>query len=363
MNNYKTLLSPYKLGGIEITNRTVMAPLTRSRATANHIPTDIMATYYEQRATAGLIITEGTAPSHNGVGYPRIPGVYNTDQVNAWKDVAKAVHGKGGAIYMQLMHTGRISHPDNMGDDARVLAPSAVAATNTKMYVDGKGELELPVLTAMNIADINEVIEEYVQAAKNAIAAGFDGVEVHSANGYLLDQFINPASNKRIDTYGGSIENRSRLTLEVAKAVVAAIGKERVGIRFSPSGAMNDVGPFEDQESLFLYITQELEKLKITYIHLVNHESMGAPALPNPIRENFRKHFTGTLILSGGYDAQTANADLEAGKGDLVAFGRPFIANPDLVARFKVDAPLNDPNPDTFYTPGKEGYTDYPTID
>jgi N-ethylmaleimide reductase len=250
-----------------------------------------------------------------------------------------------------------------MPEGAKILAPSAIQPEDTKMYVDGKGELEIPEPTAMTQDDINTVIEEYVQAAKNAIDAGFDGVEVHSANGYLLDQFVNAGTNKRTDNYGGSAENRSRLTLEVTAKVIEVIGKDKVGIRLSPNGAMNDLGPFEGQEETFDYLSKELEKLDVVYIHLVNHGSMGAPALPDDIRTNIRNNYNGILLLSGGYDAQSANKALEDNKGNLVAFGRKFIANPDLVTRFKKDASLNEPNQDTFYTPGKEGYTDYPTLE
>ena len=340
----------------------VMAPLTRSRSTAAHVPTPIMATYYGERASAGLIITEGTAPSPNGVGYPRIPGIYNVEQIKAWSVVAHAVHVNGGKIFMQLMHTGRISHPENMAHDATVLAPSAVRPESTKMYVDGKGDLDIPQPQEMSVDDIAHAIQEYVQAAKNAIEAGFDGVEIHSANGYLLDQFINPHANRRTDHYGGSIKNRSRLALEVTKAVIEAIGPNRVGIRLSPNGGMNDAGPFDNQKETFEHIADHLEKLGLGYVHLVNHESMGAPALPGDIRAYFRKTFSGALVLSGGYNAQTAEDALNKGLGDLVAFGRPFLANPDLVTRYTKNAELNDPNPDTFYTPGKEGYIDYPIL-
>ncbi len=362
MMKYRELLSPLNSTRISLKNKMVMAPLTRSRSTQEHIPTDIMAKYYGERATAGLIITEGTAPSPNGVGYPRIPGIYNHEQVEAWKAVTNSVHKNDARIFMQLMHTGRVSHPDNMPDDAIVFAPSAIKPENTKMYVDGKGELEIPEPTAMSSSDIETVINEYVTAAKNAMEAGFDGVEVHSANGYLLDQFINTGTNKRTDNYGGSIENRCRLTLEVTKRVAEAIGADNVGIRISPNGAMNDIGPFEGQKETFEYLTSGINELGILYMHLVNHEAMGAPALPVDIRKNIRDTFNGLLILSGGYDAKGGNQDLMDNKGDLIAYGRDFLANPDLPQRFENDAPLNEPNQDLFYTPGPEGYIDYPTL-
>jgi len=357
-----SLLTALKSTQLSTKNRVVMAPMTRSRSTADHVPTDIMAKYYGDRADAGLIITEGTAPSPNGVGYPRIPGIYNAAQTEAWKPVTAAVHAKGGKIFLQLMHTGRVGHPGNQPEGSVIQAPSAIQPATTKMYVDGQGELELPTPKEMTLEDIVHAQEEFVQAAKNAIEAGFDGVELHAANGYLLEQFINTHSNQRTDKYGGSAENRSRMVLETAQKVVAAIGAQKVGIRLSPNGAFNDVGPFEGQEETFAHLAQELNKLELAYVHLVNHAAMGAPALPDAIRENIRAQFKGVLILSGGYDAARANADLDANLGDLVAFGRPFLANPDLVTRIEKGAELNEPRFDTFYTPGEEGYNDYPTL-
>ncbi len=363
MSTNETIFDPYTLGNITLQNRIVMSPLTRSRSTADHIPTPIMAAYYGERATAGLIISEGTAPSPNGAGYPRIPGIYNDEQVKHWKVATDAVHTNGGKIFLQMMHCGRVSHPGNMAEGTTIFAPSAIQPKETKMYVDGKGDQEIPTPTAMEASDINHVIKEYTDAAKNAMAAGFDGVEVHAANGYLLDQFQNPGTNNRDDNYGGSHENRCRLTIEVVDSVAKAIGKEKVGIRISPNGAMNDLGPFEGQEETFTYLTKELAQRDIAYMHLVNHAAMGAPALPDEIREMVRSTFPNTVILSGGYDKSEAKKDLQAGRGDLFAFGRPFIANPDLVFRMKENEDLAEPNPDTFYTPGKEGYIDYPRLE
>ena len=356
------LLNEFKKNNLNLKNRVVLAPLTRSRSTQDHIPTPIMVTYYSQRSEAGLLITEGTSPSPNGVGYPRIPGIYNDEQIKAWKEVTDAVHAKGSKIFIQFMHTGRVSHPGNMSKDAKILAPSAIAPENTKMYVDGEGELAIPTPSEMTAAEIQSTIGEFVTAAKNAMKAGFDGVEIHGANGYLLEQFINTGSNKRSDNYGGSIENRSRIVLEVAKKTIEAIGAEKVGIRLSPNGAMNDVVPFEGQEETFQYLEDELSKLNLQYVHLVNHGPMGAPALPDSIRNYFRTHFKGNLILSGGFDKDAAEAALKDNKGDLVAFGRPFISNPDLISRWEKGADLADPDPNTFYTPGPEGYIDYPTV-
>lgn len=363
MSNKKSkLFTPYHHDRIILKNRIVMAPMTRSRAATDHVPTDLMAIYYGQRTGAGLIITEGTAPSANGVGYARIPGIYNQLQINAWQKVTDRVHQDGSKIFMQLMHTGRVSHPANMPENATIVAPSAIAPENTQMYTDSDGMQDIPTPQEMSIADIQQAVEEFRMAAKNAIEAGFDGVEIHSANGYLLEQFINPASNKRTDKYGDSIENRCRIVLEVIEKVVEAIGKDKVGIRISPNGAMNDVGPFDNQKETFDYLTQKINDQGILYMHLVNHESMGAPALPADIQENIRSTFDGLLILSGGYDKERAIQDLKADKGDLVAFGRPFLANPDLVERMETDAGLNAPNEDTMYTPGAEGYIDYPSL-
>ncbi len=357
-----TLFSDYQLGNTLLTNRVVMAPMTRSRA-INNIPNNLMATYYGQRAAAGLIITEGTAPSPNGLGYPRIPGLFNNDQVSGWKKITQAVHDKGGKIFIQLMHTGRVSHPNNMPEGARVIAPSAVGLTQTKMYVDGKGELEMPAPETMSIEGINATIQEYVQASKLAIKAGFDGVELHGANGYLIDQFINTASNKRTDNYGGSIENRTRFAIEVAQAVADAIGPERTGIRLSPYGVFNEMEIFDEVDDTFVYLTTQLNRLNLAYIHLVDHSAMGAPEVPDSIKRKIRTVFNQTLILSGGYDKERAENDLKEGHADLIAYGRPFISNPDLVERMKKDAAIADPDFSTFYTPGEEGYTDYPMLE
>ena len=360
-SNDLKLFTNYKVGNISLSNRVVMAPMTRCRA-IDHIPNDLIATYYGQRATAGLIITEGTAPSPNALGYARIPGLFNEAHVEGWKKTTEAVHQRGGKIFIQLMHTGRVSHPDNMPEGSRVIAPSAVALTQTKMYVDGQGELEMPVAEEMSIDDITSTIQEYVHAARLAIEAGFDGVELHGANGYLMDQFINTASNKRTDHYGGSIENRSRFAIEVAEAVVNAIGAERTGIRLSPFGVFNEMEIFEDMEDTFVYLATQLNRLNLAYIHLVDHSAMGAPEVPAEIKRKIRKVFNNTLILSGGYDKERAENDLNEGHADLIAFGRPFIANPDLVNRMAENAERAMPDFDTFYTPGEKGYIDYPYL-
>jgi len=334
--------------------------MTRSRATGN-IPTPLMVEYYVQRATAGLIITEGTSPSPNGLGYPRIPGIFSPAQVEGWKRITDAVHAKGAKMFVQLMHCGRIAHPLNLPTGARILAPSAVAADG-EMYTDAGGMKPHPAPQAMTGADIKTTIAEFAQAAKNAVAAGFDGVELHGANGYLLEQFIRPNTNLRTDGYGGPIEKRARFVLEVAEATSAAIGKDKVGIRLSPFGVFNDMPSYDGMEADYTYLAQRLNTLDLLYIHLVDHSPMGAPPVPDSIKATFRKLFRRTLILSGGYDAARAESDLSAGKCDLIAVGRPFLANPDLVTRWKMGAALNAPDMATFYTPGPKGYTDYPAL-
>ncbi|MEM6298873.1 MAG: alkene reductase [Bacteroidota bacterium] len=356
-----TLFESFLLGDITLKNRVVMAPLTRSRSTQDHVPTEIMATYYGQRAGAGLIITEGTSPSPNGVGYPRIPGIYNEEQIKEWKAVTDKVHAEGGKIFLQIMHTGRVTHPLNLPEGGKVLAPSPIAPPNTKMYTDQEGEKEIPTPHEMTSEDIAHTKLEYVTAAKNAIAAGFDGVELHAANGYLLEQFLNPTTNQRSDNYGVTDENRARFVLEVAKAVVAEIGRDKTGMRISPLGVFNDMMPFDGIQELYTYLSTELKEIGLAYLHIVDHSSMGAPEVPQDLKKAIRDAFGGTIIISGGYDKERANKDLEAGLVHLVAFGRPFISNPDLVDRMKNDIELAEPNPDLFYTPGAEGYTDYPT--
>ena len=354
------LFAKTTLGLLELNNRLVMAPLTRSRAIGN-VPNELMAQYYAQRASVGLIITEGTSPSPNGLGYPRIPGAYSKEQMAGWKLVTEAVKPLGAKMFMQLMHCGRIAHPLNLPAGARVLAPSTVAATGD-LYTDAEGMKQNAVPHAMTEADIQSTRKEFVQAANNAVAAGFDGVELHAANGYLLEQFLRPNSNQRTDAYGGGIENRARFVLEVANAVIQAIGRERVGIRLSPFGVFNDMPPYAAMEEDYTWLAEQLNTLGLAYIHLVDHSAMGAPPVPESIKATFRSLFKGALILSGGYDADSAERDLADGKCDLVAVGRPILANPDLVARWKTGAALNQPDFNTFYTPGPEGYTDYPVL-
>jgi N-ethylmaleimide reductase len=352
-----TLFIPATLGKLQLKNRIVMAPLTRSRATGN-VPNELMETYYTQRAEAGLIISEGTSPSPNGLGYARIPGLFNDTQVQSWKLVTEAVHGAGGRIFAQLMHTGRVGHAANLPAGARVIAPSALAAPG-EMWTDSSGMQPYPVPEAMSEDDIKKTITEYANAAKRAIAAGFDGIELHAANGYLIDQFLNTASNQRTDSWGGSLDNRIRFAVEVAKAVTAAIGADKVGMRISPYGAFNGMLPDAKTDALYLRLIEELNALKLAYIHIVDHSAMGAPEVSAELKAKLRTNFNGKYIMSGGYDAARANADLDTDRGDLVAFGRPFISNPDLVQKLRSGAALTAPDASTFYTPGEKGYTDY----
>ena len=351
------LFTPTQLGSLPLKNRIVMAPLTRSRAIGN-IPNELMALYYRQRADAGLIITEGTSPSPNGLGYSRIPGLFNQEQVQGWQEVTAGVHQADSKMFVQLMHTGRVSHPANMPAGARVLAPSPVAVPG-EVWTDSAGMQPYPVPEEMSEADIADSIAEYAAAAKLAIQAGFDGVELHAANGYLIDQFLNTASNQRHDRWGGTVENRIHFAVEVARATVAAIGAKRVGMRISPYGVFNAQVPDAEMDALYLSLIEELNTLGLLYIHVVDHSAMGAPEVSPDLKAQLRAAFNGHYILSGGYDVARAETDLEAQRGDLVAFGRPFIANPDLVAKLQSGHPLATPDAATFYTPGAEGYTDY----
>lgn len=352
-----TLFTPTRLGSLSLKNRIVMAPLTRSRAIGN-LPNALMEKYYRLRADAGLIITEGTSPSPNGLGYARIPGLFNEEQVEGWRRVTEGVHQAGGRIFVQLMHTGRVSHPANMPVGASVLAPSPVAAPG-EMWTDADGMQPHPAPQEMSEADIAQSIAEYAASAKLAMEAGFDGVELHAANGYLIDQFLNTASNQRHDRWGGTVENRIRFAVEVARATVAAIGPERVGMRISPYGVFNAQVPDAEMDAVYLRLIDELNALGLLYIHIVDHSAMGAPEVSRELKAGIRAAFKGKYILSGGYDVARAEADLDAQRGDLVAFGRPFISNPDLVSRLKSGRELVAPDFSTFYTPGEKGYTDY----
>ena len=350
------LFTPIALGDLTLNNRIVMAPMTRCRAIGN-VATALMAQYYSLRAEAGLIISEGIAPSPNGLGYARIPGLFKEAQVQSWKHVTDAVHQAGGRIFAQLMHTGRVSHPLNMPAGARIVAPSALAAPG-EMWTDASGQQAHPLPTAMSEEDIALAIGEYAKASRLAMMAGFDGIELHAANGYLIDQFLNTASNQRNDRWGGGVENRIRFAVEVASACVTSIGAERVGMRISPYGVFNGQVADADMDKMYLRLVEDANALGLVYLHLVDHSAMGAPEVSPVLKSKIRAAFQGRYILSGGYDAARANADLEADRGDLVAFGRPFIANPDLVRKLEDGRELAPADANTFYTPGPQGYTD-----
>ena len=358
MNKYK-LLNSGKIGSIELKNRIVMSPMTRSRAIGN-LPNELMAEYYKQRSGAGLIITEGTSPSPNGLGYARIPGLFGKQQVDGWKKTTSAVHREGAKIFVQLMHTGRIGHVLNLPEGAEILAPSAVKAAG-QIWTESKMMQDFPTPKEMTKEDLLHTKTEYVMAAKMAMEAGFDGVELHGANGYLLEQFLSPVSNIRKDQYGGSIENRCCFVLEVTETVAKAIGKDKTGIRLSPYGVASDMPHYPEIDATYKYLSEQLNNLGIVYIHLVDHSAMGAPEVPTAIKKAIRNNFKNTLILSGGYDKDHAEKDIQGSLGDLVAFGRPFINNPDLVERFQNNWPLSkDLRMDLFYTSDEKGYTDYP---
>lgn len=358
MKAYK-LFEATQTGATTLLNRMVMAPMTRCRAIGN-IPNDLMAKYYEQRAQAGLIITEGTSPSPNGLGYARIPGLFNAQQIEGWKKVTNAVHRKSGKIFVQLMHTGRISHPLNMVKDSQILAPSAIKAAG-QMWTDAKQLQDFPIPKEMTAEDIVSTKKEFVTAAKNAMEASFDGVELHGANGYLLEEFLSPISNQRNDDYAGNIMNRCRFVLEVVTEVAKVIGKENTGIRLSPYGVASDMPHYPEIDETYDYLSIQLNKLNIAHIHLVDHSAMGAPIVPVAIKKLINNNFKNSIILCGGYDQERAEVDLENGMADLIAFGRPFINNPDLVERMANKWPLSQSlDMDKFYTGDKEGYTDYP---
>lgn len=355
------LFEPFNARNLTLSNRAVMAPMTRSRAVDANTPNALMAEYYGQRASAGLIVTEGTSPSPNGLGYARIPGLFNTEQVQGWKLVTEAVHAKGGKIIVQLMHTGRVTHVANLPAGAEVVAPSAATCPG-EMYTDAQGMQAHSPPRVMTERDIAGAVAEYAQSARLAMEAGFDGVELHAANGYLIEQFLNPKVNQRTDGYGASIQGRNRFALEIARVVSSAIGAERVAMRLSPYGVFNGTGAFAEVDAQYLALVQELSALELLYVHLLDHSAMGAPPVPAALKTQLRASFNGPFMLAGGFDRSSAENALASHQGDLIAFGRPFLANPDLVARMQANAGLNAPDMATFYTPGAKGYTDYPSL-
>ncbi|MFZ4480800.1 MAG: alkene reductase [Rhodoferax sp.] len=346
---------------LQLGNRAVMAPMTRSRAVENNTPNALMAEYYGQRASAGLIVTEGTSPSPDGLGYARIPGLFNAEQVRGWRLVTDAAHAKGAKIVVQLMHTGRVTHVANLPAGAEVIGPTGTALPG-EIHTDAKGMQPHSTPRPMSAQDIAATVAQYASAAKLAVQAGFDGVELHAANGYLIEQFLNANVNQRADAYGAGAQGRNRFALEVVRAVCSAIGADRVGIRLSPHGVFNGTGAFAGLEEQYLALVTELSSLGLLYVHLLDHSAMGAPAVPSELKARLRAAFSGPFILAGGFDRTSAESALADGQADLIAFGRPFISNPDLLERMRGNAPLTAPDMATFYTPGEKGYTDYPAL-
>jgi len=352
--NMNRTLSPYSKGSLQLKNHLVMAPMTRSRAIDN-LPNALRAEYYTQRNGAGLIITEGTAPSPDGLGYPRIPGIYSAEQIAGWKKTTAGIRAGDSKSFLQLMHTGRIGHPDNLPEGATVVGPSAIRAAG-QIYTDRSGMQEFPVPRALTTREVGQLIDVHVKAARNAIDAGFDGVELHGANGYLIEQFLNPNSNSRTDEYGGSMERRARLAVETAGRIAEAIGAGKLGIRFSPFNTFNDQQPYPESEvhAMYHYLAQEMDKIGLAYLHLAV-----SPRIPQKTLHVIRQSFHGTIIQCSGLIPETAEAALHGSFADLVAFGKLYLANPDLDKRIAVGNALNQPDLKTFYTPGAKGYTDY----
>jgi N-ethylmaleimide reductase len=355
------LFTPFDLGPLTLRNRLVMAPMTRCRADADHRPTPIMAAYYAQRASMGLIVAEGTAPSPNGAGYARIPGLYDPAQGDGWRRVTDAVHAEGGRIFLQLMHTGRASVQLNLPAGAEVVGVTP-QPLSTPLWTDAAGMQPPTPPRPLRADEIPRVVAEYAAAARLARDAGFDGVELHGGSGYLPDQFLNAHINTRTDGYGGSAQGRNRFTLEVLEALARAIGPDRVGLRLTPFSTFNETGGFDGLEAQFLDLAEHAGALDLVYLHVSTAVSAGVPPVLRPFLEGLRQRFGRTFILCGGFDRARAELALERGEADLIGFGRPALANPDLVERLHAGAPLNPPDPATFYAKGPAGYTDYPTL-
>ncbi|MBW4564933.1 MAG: alkene reductase [Mojavia pulchra JT2-VF2] len=357
------LLSPATLGTLELPNRMIMAPLTRCRAGNGYVPQPINATYYAQRASAGLIISEATQVAPNGIGYPNTPGIYTSEQVEGWKQVTNAVHAQGGRIFLQLWHAGRVAHPSLLPPNEILIAPSAIPANCMADTALGQQPHVTP--RALALEEIPPIVSQFQQGARNALAAGFDGVEIHSANGYLLDQFLQDNSNQRSDEYGGSVENRTRLLLEVVQAVVEVWGQTKVGVRLSPSSSFNDMRD-SNPTATFSYVADVLNQFGLAYLHVIEPRIQGNVTIADEGKgldtKFFRSIFQGSMIAAGGYTRETGEAILQDNGVDFVAFGRLFLANPDLPKRFALNAPLNRHDRSTFYSSGERGYTDYPAI-
>src|SRR5882724_2962745 len=360
MSKPTKLFEAYKLGPIALPNRLVMAPLTRNRAVAGLVPSPLAVEYYGQRASAGLLITEASQVSQQGQGYQDTPGIYSREQVAGWRKVTDRVHARGGRIFLQLWHVGRISHTSLQPNGGAPVGPSAIRAKG-KTFVGGTfADVSEP--RALELSEIPGIIESFKRGTANALAAGFDGVEIHGANGYLLDQFARDGANKRTDAYGGSIKNRARLMLEVAKVVAAVAGADRTGIRISPVTPANDVSD-SDPQPLFDHIVDQLNALKLTYIHVIEGATGGPRDIAPFDYGSLRRRFSQAYVANNGYDFDLATKVLAADAADLIAFGKPFISNPDLVERLKKGAPLNPPDKATFYGGDAKGYTDYPTLE
>ncbi len=353
------LFSPVKLGAISLKNRMVMAPLTRNRAGEGGVPHDLNVTYYAQRATAGLIVTEATPISEMAHGYPALPGIYTDAQTAGWKKVVDAVHAKGGKIVLQLWHVGRISHPSLLPNDALPVAPSAIKPAGKAFTYKGLVDYVEP--RTLDACELPAIVQEYVHATKCALSTGFDGVEIHAANGYLLDQFLRDGSNQRTDNYGGSFENRARLLMEVTKAVVSVAGADKTGLRISPVNPFNDMHDSNPQ-ALFNYVVTELNQFNLAYLHVVEGGIHGGGKADAFDFVEMRKLYKGAYMANLGYDKARGNAAIASGHADAIAYGVPFIANPDLVERYKIDAPLNEADSKSFYGGTEKGYTDYPFL-
>jgi N-ethylmaleimide reductase len=355
------LFQPFRSKALELKNRVVMAPMTRSRAVEANTPNALMAEYYAQRATAGLIVTEGTSPSPNGLGYPRMPGLFNGAQRAGWNLVTDAVHARGGKIMVQLMHTGRVAHLANLPLGSEVLAPSALTAPGD-IHTDPLGRQPLSPPRAMTERDIQFAIDEFAHSARLALAAGFDGVELHGASGYLLEQFFNANANQRSDSYGGDPDRRNRFILDVARAVGDSIGADKLGIRLSPHAGANGTPAFPRMDEQLVTLVKQLSALGLAYLHVVDYSAFGFPPVPAELMSLLRESFGGTFIRAGGLDRSSAERELATERADLIAFGRAFLANPDLVERLRANAALSAPDMATFYTSGAKGYTDYPRM-
>ncbi|QFU16760.1 alkene reductase [Microvirga thermotolerans] len=358
MSNEDPLFQPFRLGDLTLPNRLVMAPLTRNRAAEGDVPGPLAATYYAQRAGAGLLISEGSQISREGQGYLRTPGIYSPEQVAGWRKVTDAVHKAGGRIFIQLWHVGRVSHVSLQENGAAPVGPSAIRARTKTFLESGFAEVSEP--RALEFSEIQRILRDYEQAARNAKEAGFDGVEIHGANGYLLDQFMKDGSNKRTDAYGGSIANRARLAIEATEAVLKVWDRSRVGIRLSPA-PVNDAAD-SDPQALFSYVVERLNALGIGFIHMIEGATQGDRNAVPVDYAGLRRSFGGAYIANNGYDRAMAADAVASGRADLVSFGRLYIANPDLAERFRLNAPLNTPDRSTFYGGGAEGYTDYPPL-